>query len=47
MGTSVYAIRISRLFYCALSVTKSKCTSTTVRVKFVRLLFTNWSVSYF
>ena len=24
MGTSVYAIRISRLFYCVLSVTKSK-----------------------
>ena len=26
MGTSVCAIRISRLFYCALSVTKCKCT---------------------
>ena len=26
-GMSVYAIRISRLFYCALSVTKSKCTT--------------------
>ena len=30
MGMAIYVIRISRLFYCTLSVTKSKCT--TIRI---------------
>ena len=47
MGASVYVILISRLFYCALSVTKSKCTTMLICKASVYKLFSELFLATF